>query len=352
MKQLLFLFAGCLFLLQVFSQSPVIKLPSSPKQVVVDSKDNVILHLYGGKIMKITPDGKNSFITEDIRKGIKKSPYPTCVAMTIDSDDNIYMADQDEVIWKLTPDGTVSLFAGVPFMSKVKDGDIKTAQFRDIELMETDPAGNIYLVERDNSNKDNLGDFYLIRKISTEGKVTTLANTREHPQLKTKWIAGMGIDSVGNIYLSDGNGRCIKKLAPAGEVTTLAGLCNKREFHPVYIQGDIVKAELMSPADILINKKGEIIFSDSRLNRIIKIANKKVTTIAGNSIIQPNSVNMGGRSKEGYKDGKALTALFNFPLNCSIAIDSKQNIFIIDGGNDCVRKLTSDGVVSTIATTK
>ena len=99
-------------------------------------------------------------------------------------------------------------------------------------------------------------------------------------------------------------------------------------------------------------KKGEIIFCDGRLNRIIKIAGKQVTTIAGNSIIQPNSVNMGGRSKEGYKDGKALTALFNFPLYCSIAIDSKQNIYIIDGGNDCIRKLSADGMVSTFATAK
>ncbi len=352
MKRLLFLFAGYFFMLPVLSQVPVVKLSSSPKQIAVDSKDNVILHVYGGKIMKITPDGKTSYITDDIRKGIKKSPYPTCVAMTIDGNDNIYMADQDEVIWKLTPDGTVSLFAGVPFMGIAKDGDLKTAQFRDVEFMETDPSGNIYIAERDNSNKDNLGDFYLIRKINTNGKVITLANTREHPELKTKWIAGMGVDSVGNIYLSDGSGRCIKKFATDGKVTTLAGLCNKREFHPVYIQGDVSKAELMSPTDILINKKSEIVFCDSRLNRIIKIANKKVTTIAGNSVIQPNNVNMGGRSKEGYKDGKALTALFNFPLHCTMAIDSKQNIYIIDGGNDCVRKLSFDGMVSTFATAK
>ena len=352
MKQLFFSLAGCILFLQVFSQSPVAKLPSSPKQIVVDSKDNLIIHTYGGKVLKITPDGKTSFITEDIRKDIKKSPYPTCVAMAIDGHDNIYMADQDEVIWKLTPDGKVSLFTGVPFKSTAKDGDLQTAQFRNIEYMETDAAGNIYVAERDDTNKDNLGDFYLIRKISINGKVTTLANTREHTELKTKWIAGMGVDSAGNIYLSDGNGRCIKKLAPDGKVTTLAGLCNKREFHPVYVQGDISKAELMAPQDILINKKGEIIFCDGRLNRIIKIANNKVITIAGNSIIQPNSVNMGGRSKEGYKDGKALTALFNFPLYCSIAIDSKQNIYIIDGGNDCIRKLSADGMVSSFATAK
>lgn len=352
MKHLIFTITACSLMLQAFSQSSIAKLPESPMQIAVDNNDNVIVHLYRGKIMKISPDGKASFITEDIRKDIKKSPYPTCVALAIDGNDNIYMADQDQVIWKLTSDGTVSLFAGVPFVSKVKDGDLKTAQFRDIEFMKTDLAGNIYVTERDDTNKDNLGDYHLIRKISTDGNVTTLTNTRENPELKTKWIAGLGVDLQGNIYLSDGAGRCIKKLDTNGKVTTLAGLCNKREFNPVYVQGDISKAELMAPQDIVINKKGEIIFADGRLNRIIKIADNKVSTIAGNSVIQPNSVNIGGRSKEGYLDGKALTALFNFPLRCGIAIDSKQNIYIIDGGNDCIRKLSFDGVVSTFASRK
>ena len=53
--------------------------------------------------------------------------------------------------------------------------------------------GNIYLAERDNTNKNEQGDFYLIRKISTDGSVKTIINTRENPDFKTKWISGMGI---------------------------------------------------------------------------------------------------------------------------------------------------------------
>ena len=331
------LFSGCLQ-----AQITIPKLPSSPQYIVVDSKDNVIVHLYMGRIMKITPDGNVSYITEDIRKG-KTNPYPSCNAMAIDASDNVYMAGED-LIWKLTPNGNVSLFAGKPYIYKAVDGQLNEAQFRKIELIKTDPKGNLYVAD-----KDDRGNFYLIRKISTNGTVTTLADTKENIDLKTKWVAGMGVDSIGNIYLSDGNGRCIKKLAADGKVTTMAGLCNKREFLPVYIQGDISQAELMSPTDILFNKKGELIFTDCRLHRIIKIANNRVTTIAGNSVIQPNNVNMGGRAKEGYQDGKALSALFNFPLGCNMAIDSKQNIYVIDGGNDCIRKLSADGIVTTIA---
>ncbi|MCE7039021.1 hypothetical protein [Dyadobacter sp. CY312] len=344
-------YAFLLLLALVINQSlaqEVIKLPSQPKSFVVDSQDNLIAHLYGGIIVKITPTGKMTYVSEDIQKGFNRAPYPKCEAMAIDKNDNIYITD-GSIIWKMSLDGKIAHYAGIPFDYTVKDGTLKTAKFGSIEFMKADGDGNIYVGERDASNKDNLGDFYLIRKISAAGDVTTILNTRENPQFKSNWIAGIAIDMDQNVYLSDGAGRCIKRLSPDGKVTVMAGLCGKRQFHPFYITGDISKAELMSPEDIVIDKKGEIIFSDGRLHRIIKIADKKVTTIAGNGVIQPNNVNMGGRAKEGYKDGPALTALFNFPLGCALTIDSNQNIYVIDGGNDCIRKLTPAGIVSTVA---
>lgn len=329
------------------AQRGPVKLPSSPTQIVVDSKDNLIVHCYRGRILKISPEGVSTVITDDIQKGFTQNPWPKCEVMTIDASDNLYFTDGN-VIWKMTTDNKISPFIGLPYMAKRTDGPASVASFRSIEYMKTDPAGNIYVVERDNTNKDNLGDYYVIRKISPDKIVSTITNTRDNAALKSTWISGIGVDSVGNIYLSDGSGRCIKKLAKDGSVTTLAGLCNKRQFKPIYIQGEVSKAELMSPEDIVLNKKGDLVFADLRLNRIIKIASGKVATVAGNSVIQSNSLNMGGRSKEGYKDGKAMSALFNFPLRVRIAIDKKGNIYIIDGGNDCIRKLSTEGVVTTV----
>ena len=350
----LILINAILFSIYLQAQTPVV-LPQTAKGIVVDSEDNVIVRIFArNSIMKISPDGKISYVTENLRQGFNQPPYPMGDIMTIDANDNIYLIG-GATIWKITPDGKVNLFAGIPYKSKSLDGidgPISTTQFRHIEFIEADPTGNIYIAEEDESNTDNLGVYYVIRKISTDGMVSTLLNTRENAALKTNRISGMGVDSVGNIYLSDGDGRCIKKLAPDGTITTVAGLCNKRRFQPFYIPGDISKAELMAPEDILVNKKGEIIFTDGRLHRIIKIANNKVTTIAGNGVIQPNNLNAHGRAKEGYQDGKALTALFNFPLGCDMAIDSKQNIYVIDGGNDCIRKLSADGIVTTFAIRK
>lgn len=325
-----------------------VKLPSSPTQIVVDSKDNLIVHCYLGKLIKIAPDGTATVITDDIRKGITKNPYPKCEAMTIDSADNLYITD-DETIWIMPKGQGIKHFIGEPYLAKRTDGGVGKASFRGINYLKAAPDGSIYVIERDNTNKDNLGDYYVIRKIDANRTASTITDTRTNTALKTKWIAGAAVDSASNLYLSDGAGRCIKKLAKDGTITTLAGMCGKREFLPFYIQGDISKAELMAPEDIVITKNKEVVFADARLNRIIKIANNKVATVAGNSEIQPNNVNIGGRSKEGYKDGKAATALFNFPLRVRIAIDSKQNIYIIDGGNDCIRKLTPDGMVTTVA---
>jgi len=127
----------------------------------------------------------------------------------------------------------------------------------------------------------------------------------------------------------------------------VAGQPYKREWCPVYTQGPIATAEFVEPENIIVNKKGEILFTDQRINRVIKIADGRVSTLAGGNIIDLCSQNIAGRSQEGYQDGKALTALFNFPKG--MAYDSKGNLFIADMYNHRIRKLSPDGMVSTFA---
>ena len=71
----------------------------------------------------------------------------------------------------------------------------------------------------------------------------------------------------------------------------------------MYSQGESSTAEFVDPEIIMMGKKGEILFSDGRLHRIIKIVSGRVSTLAGNNIIDPCSQNIGGRAQEGYKDG-------------------------------------------------
>ncbi|MDQ2922021.1 MAG: hypothetical protein M3R52_10490 [Acidobacteriota bacterium] len=343
---------------------------SEPQYIAVDSRDNVYAALKYG-IIKITPDGTVTNLTKQAGTiGEFDRPWSN---LLIDSKDNLY-ANDGKVIYKftLTADNKAlgKVFAGL-WSYKLEDGPIATAGFNLIGLMTIDKNDNIYLTDGYDKIKDAIGNnfvtdsYYLndpakkyekyaarrysvIRKISASGIVTTL-KTPDGKYILPNDISGMTTDDSGNIiYTAGGFARFVGKIdLNTGTFSSIAGQPYKREWCPVYTPGDSSRAEFVEPENVITNKKGEVLITDLRLHRIIKIANGKVSTLAGNSIIDPCSQNIGGRAQEGYKDGKALTALFNFPKG--MAYDSKGNLFIADMNNHCIRKLSPDGVVTTFA---
>ncbi|MFD2525871.1 hypothetical protein ACFSQD_08660 [Flavihumibacter stibioxidans] len=336
-----------------FAQTKPIELPWNPRAIAIDSKDNLYIE-FERMLMKITPDGVSSYVSENIASGFRGAVSPDCEIMVADSEDNIYMTKPYmNSIWKLTPEGKFTIHAAEERYSNAwAEPAKKPIELGQIEFMAIDNKNNIYfsasLNGEERINQLATSSFH---KLTPEGELITF-NDKNGDKIKLNQVDGIGVDSVGNLYVSNVKERCIKKITAEGEVVVVAGQCGKRDFCPVYSQGDVSKAELVQPGPIVFNKKGELFFADHRMNRIIKVANNKVTTIAGASQIQPCGSNMGGRSREGYKDGNALDALFDFPSRVRIAIDSKDNIYILDGGNYAIRKLTPSGIVSTIAKTK
>jgi len=336
---------------------------NEPSGLVTDSNDNLfVLMKYG--IAKITPDGK----VIDLRKldgnGSIDRAYKNLV---IDSKNTLYASDGN-IISKIivSNDNKVNAttFTGASGGYRIVDGPIANAIFVDIKKMTIDKNDNIYLTDSYDKIKTEIGSNYvtdnyfkkdlkknytqsfsLIRKISSNGIVTTL-KTPNGKYVVPNGVCSLTADAEGNlIYTNGGFGRSVEKInTTTGIFNHIAGQPYKREFCPVYTTGDTSKAELFSPETIIINKKGEIIYADERSHRISKIANGKVSTVAGNSIIDPCSQNIGGRAQEGCKDGKALTALFYFPKG--MAYDSKGNLYVADHGNNCIRKISPDGMVS------
>lgn len=344
---------------------------STPVHIVVDSKDNVFVTLKYG-MMKIAPDGTVIDLSKQgpVIGGMDRTWHD----LIIDSKDNLFAHDGN-VIYKITVSGdnkaVLSKFAGQLYSYKLEDGPIATAAFNEIGLMTIDKNDNIYLTDSYDKIKDAVGDnfvtdsYYLndpakkylkyearrysvIRKISAGGMVSTL-KTPDGKYILPNNVNGITTDGQGNIiYAAHSFGRFIGKIDLAtGAITSIAGQPYKREWCPVYTQGDVGKAEFVEPETIITNKHGEIIFTDQRLHRVIKVAGGKVSTLAGKSIIAPCSQNIAGLAREGNKDGKALTALFNFPKG--LAYDSRGNLFIADMSNHSIRKLSPDGIVTTFA---
>ena len=344
---------------------------SEPQHIVIDSKDNVFVTLKYG-MLKIAPDGTVTDLSKQgpVIRGMDRNWQD----LIIDSKDNLYAHDGN-VIYKITVSvdnkAALSKFAGQLYSYKLEDGPLATAGFNAIGLMTIDRNDNIYLTDSADKIKDTIGtnfvtdsfnlsdqarkyeksnrkSFSVIRKISSNGMVSTL-KTPDGKYILPNQISGMAIDLQGNvIFGSYSFGRFVGKIdVVTGAITLVAGQPYKREWCPVYTQGPIATAEFVEPENIIVNKKGEILFTDQRINRVIRIADGRVSTLAGGNIIDPCSQNIAGRSQEGYQDGKALTALFDFPKG--MAYDSKGNLFIADMYNHRIRKLSPDGVVSTFA---
>lgn len=366
------LFAVLVFAINLGAQER--KTVSEPQYIVVDSKDNIfVTRKYG--MLKIAPDGT---VTDLSKQGPAIGGMDrTWKNLIIDSKDNLYANENGgTAIFKITVSddnkASISLFAGQQYGYKLEDGPLAVAGLNLIEYMTIDSNDNIYVTSSYEKIKDAIGTnfvtdsyysidrnspspkydktsvprFSIIRKIAG-GRVSTL-RTPDGKYILPHAVSAMTTDSQGNIiYAAAGFARFIGKIDLAsGSFSILAGQPYKRKWCPVYTPGDAGKAEFVDPASAIItNKNGEILFTDIRINRIIKIAGGKVSTLAGNNIIDPCSQNIAGRSQEGNKDGKALTALFNFPKG--IAYDSKGNLFIADMSNHSIRKLSPDGMVTT-----
>ena len=343
---------------------------STPQHIVVDSKDNIfVTRKYG--LVKIAPDGT---ITDLSKQGSGKGLDRMWQDLIIDSKDNLY-ANDGNVIFKIVVSSdnivTMGKYAGQEYSYKLEDGPLATAGFNAIGLMTIDRNDNIYVTDSYDKIKDAVGanfitdnfslspqaqkyqksnrkSYSLIRKISSDGIVTTL-RTPDGKFILPNQTSGIAADLQGNIiFASYSFGRFVGKIDVAsGAITLVAGQPYKREWCPVYTQGPISTAEFVEPETLIVNKKGEILLTDQRIHRVIRIAGGKVTTLAGGNTIQSCSHNIAGRAEEGNKDGRALTALFNMPKG--MAYDSKGNLFIADMNNHAIRKLSPDGIVTTFA---
>jgi uncharacterized protein YjiK len=323
--------------------------------IAVDSKGNVFVAGKNNKIIKVTSDGRAShfagspFGFTGNEDGVKGKFNSTSGGIAIDSSDNIYINDNTR-IRKITPDGIISTIAGL-LKAESKDGDKTTASFLHLENIAVDNKGNIYVTDYAPGKDWRPGQvtnssYYFIRKINAEGIVTTLQNGNAGA-LTLQYPRGLACDNTGNLYVCESSSHCIKKITPAGIITTVAGQCDKTIYNSVYKEGNVNTAVLTTPSGIAIAKNGDIYISDERLYRIIKIANNKVTTVAGSGKISFTG-NIAGAAEPGEKDGKALQAMFQTPTG--IAFDKAGNLFIVDGSsrnNSYIRKLSTDGMVTT-----
>ena len=247
-------------------------------------------------------------------------------AAALDAVGNLFIVDGSR-IRKITPDGMVSTVAGTGDYG-FADGPADQAQFNGLFGIVVDSEGNLYAADNGNNR---------IRKITPDGTVTTVAGTGAYSfadgpadQAQFRNPFGIALDSEDNLYVTDYVNRRIRKITPDGTVLTVAGT---GDFGSA--DGPADQATFINPTDIAIDAAGNLYVADSGNNLIRKITpDGMVSTVAGTG-------------EAGFADGPADQAQFDNPR--SIAIDVAGDIYVAD--NNRIRKITSDGMVSTIAGT-
>jgi len=248
--------------------------------------------------------------------------------IALDKAGNLYVTDA-YTVRKITPAGNVTTLAGQHGYPGTVDGTGGESRFSWPTAIAVDGAGIIWV-----------GDRYAIRKLTPAGQVTTLAGSAGHAGSTDGTGAnarfsdnekGIAVDGSGNVYVADTLNHMVRKVTPAGVVTTLAG-----SIHAGSADGSGTNASFASPCGLAADAKGVLYVADASSHTIRKITPAGVvSTLAG----------MAGRA--GNTDGPCSRALFNQPRG--IAVDSAGNIFIADSGNRSIRKITPAGIVSTLA---
>jgi hypothetical protein len=251
-----------------------------------------------------------------------------------DAAGNLYVTDGGNyisTIRKITPAGVVTTLAGLAGNSGSADGTGTAARFGGINGAATDGAGNLYVADNGNST---------IRKITPAGVVTTLAGLAGNSgsadgtgsDARFNDPDGVAADLSGNFYVADNGNSTIRKITPAGVVTTLAGLAGNSGS----ADGTGSDARFYEPGGVAVDLSGNLYVADQRNSTIRKVTPAGVvTTLAGLA------------GSNGSADGTGTGARFNWPRG--VAVDLSGNLYVADESNCMIRKVTPAGVVTTLA---
>lgn len=247
------------------------------------------------------------------------------------------------------------------------DGSLTAAQFNATSGIVRDASGNLYVCDRDN---------HRIRKITPAGVVSTFAGSSTSGFNDGTGTAAsfnqpycIAIDASGNLFVGDRMNHAVRKITPAGVVSTLAG-----NGIPGDVDGTGTAARFHEPLGITVDPSGLIYVADYINQKIKKITQAGVVTTFQNKLAfglasdgAGNIYCTGYSNQDVFKytpsgslttiagtiyqagniDGTGAAARFNFPSG--IVVDAAGNCYVTDAQNHRIRRISAAGVVTTLA---
>jgi sugar lactone lactonase YvrE len=318
---------------------------ASPNVVAVDRDGNIYIGDWGShRVRKVDQNGTiTTFAGTGPNYPDDGGPatqallhYPSFAY--VDKAGRLYIADfGDHRVRRVSPAGDITTIAGDGAAGFSGDGGPAVdAQLNNPVSLALDPAGNVYIA-------DNLN--HRVRKVTPDGKITTIAgigrgfysgDNGPATEADLRYPRGLALGGDGSLYIAEAGNDRIRRVDPAGIITTVAGN-GTRGFSGD--GGPATQAQLFSPAEIHLDRAGNLYLADDGNNRIRRVDPKGIiTTVAGN----------GAKGFSGDGGPAREAQLSNV---WGVTVDDAGNLYIADTGNNRIRKVDSSGRITTIAGT-
>lgn len=313
-----------------------------PTSLALDAAGNLfIADSDNNRIRKVTPEGIISTVAGNGDRGYSgdddlatATPLSLPTGVALDTSGNLFIADTGNNRIRKVHLGVISTVAGdgTPGFSGDED-DATAAQLKQPTAVAVDMAGNLFFADTANQR---------IRKVTTEGVISTVAGIGtagfsgdggQAASAAFSYPIGLALDSAGNLFIADAFNYRVRKLTSGGVIGTVAG----NGMAGFSGDGDrAISAQLKNPVSVAVDSAGNLFIADSGNHRVRKVtSNGAIRTVAGN-----------GDPGFSGDDGPGTSAQLSHPTG--VAIDAAGNLFIVDHDNNRIRKVTPDGVISTV----
>lgn len=242
--------------------------------------------------------------------------------LVVDADGNVYVAEyRGARVSRISPDGMVTSIVGNP--SGNVDGDKIVARLGAPRGIVLASDGNLYVSDWENRS---------VRRVSMDGAVTTI--------FTGSFVETLGLTREGDILASIGAEReQIVRMTIEGEVIRIAGM----PLYPGYQDGPADQARFSYVSGLAMNWDGWI-YATEAVSLRTRGGSQLIRTVSPDGEVSTLS---GGRFITAYVDGPVADARFHHPVD--IAVHPAGDLFVADSLNHCIRRITPDGVVSTVA---
>ncbi|MBF6054606.1 hypothetical protein GO002_22445 [Streptomyces eurocidicus] len=256
--------------------------------------------------------------------------------MALDAVGALYIADyQNHRVRKVGPDGIITTVAGDGSKGYGGDGGPATeASLKDPAGVALDGRGNLYIADRSNQRVRRVGPDGIITTVAGDGTAAFGGDGGPAIAASLNFPHAMAVDGAGNLYIADDYNHRVRRVGPDGVIVTVAGNGSDGFGGD---GGPATAASLNFPHAVAVDGVGNLYIADRYNYRVRRVGpDGTITTVAGNG-----AIGFGGDG------GPATAAALNLP-QC-VLVDGVGNLYITDYGNERVRRVGPDGIITTVA---